>query len=147
LSRAEVGDGLEVGRKPTQQPHRLDVATAFQLQPARRTNLVEIAPYIELQQVARVVGGPPRRRRRRPAKTETRHIQTVNKGIDHPHGRIRCNIILKPRRQQRTLSPILANDIAHENGRTLADAAILPDLPRYFSHSLGWRACAGEWCL
>jgi hypothetical protein len=32
--------------------------------------------------------------------------------------------------------PILANDIAHENGRILPDAAIIPNLPSQFSQSL-----------
>ncbi len=37
----EIGDRLEVGGKSAQQPHRLDIAPACPLQPARRADLVE----------------------------------------------------------------------------------------------------------
>ena len=81
---AKIGDRLEVGDKPAQQPHRLDIAPALPLQSPRRANLVEIAPHIQLQQIARVVARPARRCRNRPAKAESRHVQPVHKCVDHP---------------------------------------------------------------
>ena len=60
----EVGDRVEVGTEPSQQPHRLDIAAAFSLQASRRAHLVEIAPNVELQQIPRIV-------RRRPVAAGT----------------------------------------------------------------------------
>lgn len=45
---------------------------------------------------------------------------TVGKDMNHSLRCIRCDIILNPRRRQRSLSPIFADDIAREIDRILA---------------------------
>ena len=47
---AEVGNRLEVGRQPPGQPHQLDIALRFALQPPARLNPVQITVEINLQQ-------------------------------------------------------------------------------------------------
>src|SRR6187399_1820734 len=46
----EVGDGLEVRRQTTGQPHQLDVALGFALEPAARLDAVQVAVDVELEQ-------------------------------------------------------------------------------------------------
>ncbi len=85
---AEVGDGLEVGRKLAGQPHQLDVAARLALQPPARLHLVEIAVEIELQQRRRMIARPPRRRRARKAKplrsSSSTNTSTTRTGLSSP---------------------------------------------------------------
>jgi hypothetical protein len=133
---AEVGDRLEVRSKAAKQPHRLHVASAFPLQASRRPDFVEIAPDVELEQIARIVRWASRRRRNGTPETEAGHIEPADKGVDHPHRRFHRDIVVHDSRQQHRLTTILANHVSHENGRTPQDAAIIPDLLTQFSHGL-----------
>ena len=45
----EIGDGLEVWRKPPQQPHHLEIAARLALETPARMHAVEIAVDVELQ--------------------------------------------------------------------------------------------------
>jgi hypothetical protein len=47
---AEIGNGLEVRREPTGEPHQLDVALALAFQAAAGLNAIEIAVDVDLQQ-------------------------------------------------------------------------------------------------
>src|SRR4051794_15914766 len=53
----EIGNGLEVRREPTDQPHQLDVALRLPLQPPTRGNAIEITVDVELKQHRRVIRG------------------------------------------------------------------------------------------
>src|SRR5579864_2603294 len=133
----KVRNCFEVGGKPPQQPHQFDIAPALAFQLAARTNLVEVPVDIELQKIARVIAGPPGRRRCRSNQAEPEHIETFNKGIDHPHRRISGNVIIDPCRQKTRLVTVPTSNVAHDKGRIIDDAASLSDLPQ-FSHSLDW---------
>lgn len=93
---AEIGNRLEVGGEPSHQPHRLNFASAGPLQPARRANLVEIAPHIELQKVTRIKAGPTRRCRGRTHKAESCQIETIRKGVDHPNRSVGRHVVCNP---------------------------------------------------
>ncbi len=60
----EIGDGLEVRLQAPQQPDDLNVAMTFGLKPTARPHPVQIAVYVQLQQIARRVAGTARRLRR-----------------------------------------------------------------------------------
>ena len=55
----KVGDGLEVGAQPAQQPDHLQVAAALRFQPSAGAHAVEVAVQVQLEQVARMVARPP----------------------------------------------------------------------------------------
>lgn len=67
----EVGDRLEVRSQSPEQPHGLDIASTGPLQTPRGTNLVEVAPDVELQKITRIVARAPRRSGNRADKAET----------------------------------------------------------------------------
>jgi hypothetical protein len=64
-------------------------------------------------------------RRNRPPESQPGRIEPVHKGIDNPNRRLRRHMVLDRRRQQRGLTAIPAPNMAHENGRTVADATFL----------------------
>ena len=51
----EVCDGLEVWRQPSGQPHQLDIAAGLPLKPSTRSNLIDVAVNVDLQQHARMI--------------------------------------------------------------------------------------------
>src|ERR1700683_407878 len=66
----ELRDRLVVRIQPPQQPHQLHVAPTLCLQPPRRTDRVQIAIQVKLQQIARIVAGAARLRRLRPPQAQ-----------------------------------------------------------------------------
>jgi hypothetical protein len=107
---AEVGNRLEVRGKPPDQPHQLDIALRFSLEPPARLNAVEIAVEVDLQQRRGMVGWPPRRRRRHPRKPQGGKVQLVDEDLDHPNRVLLADIIFQAVREQRPLHPIFAID-------------------------------------
>src|SRR5215470_5920587 len=55
----EIGNGLEIRRELSRQPHALDIAPRFTLQSPARLHPVEIAVEIELEHCRRAVPGSP----------------------------------------------------------------------------------------
>jgi len=55
---AEIGNGLVVGREPTQEPDDFQIAAGFTLQSPARLDAIEIPVDVELQQRRWVVGRP-----------------------------------------------------------------------------------------
>jgi hypothetical protein len=55
LISAKVGDGLDIGREAFDELHQLDVAVRFPFQLMARTNTIEIAVEIGLEEIARMV--------------------------------------------------------------------------------------------
>ena len=58
---SEVRDRLEVGLQAAHQPDDLDIALGFPLQPSARSDPVEVAIDVELQQIAGRIARPPRK--------------------------------------------------------------------------------------
>jgi hypothetical protein len=108
----EVGDGLEVRREPSGQPHQLDIAASLSLEPPTRSNLVDIAVNVDLQQDARMIRRTPRRCRRDPVKSKRREVQLVNERLDDPDLVLLGDKVVQILRKQNALSPILTRDKA-----------------------------------
>jgi len=106
----EIGNRLEVGREPPDQPHQLDIALRFAFQPPARLQAVEIAVEVDLQQRRGMVGRPARRRRRHPGKPQGCEVQFRDEDLDRPNRVLLADIILQAVRQQRLLHPIFAID-------------------------------------
>ena len=92
---AEVGNGLEVGRQSTGQPHHFDVALRLALQPTAGRDAVQVAVDVELEQHRRVVRRPPGRRRIGAGKTQLLQIQLVDKGVDRAHRIIFGDVVVQ----------------------------------------------------
>jgi hypothetical protein len=105
---AEVGDRLEVGRQPSGQPHQLDIALRFALQPPARLNPVQMTVEINLQQRHWMVRGTARRFRYNARKAQHRQIQFINEGIDDADRVLFLDVVVQALRQQDQLAPLLA---------------------------------------
>jgi hypothetical protein len=95
---AEVGDGLEVGRQPAGEPHQLDVALRFALQPAAGRNAVQIAVDVELQQHRRVIRGAARLGWFSASEAERLQIELFDEGIDRAHRVVLSDVVIQARR-------------------------------------------------
>jgi hypothetical protein len=74
---------------------------------------------------------PTRRGGNSSTKAELNQVRTFCDSIDQ----LDRHIVLDPCRQERRLIAVYSDDVSHENGRPVAEAARLPDLP-IFPHSL-----------
>jgi hypothetical protein len=74
----KVGNRLKVGLQAAKQPDDLDVAATLALQPSARSDPVEVAVNVELQQVARRVARTPRRFRLDAPETRCREVEPVD---------------------------------------------------------------------
>jgi hypothetical protein len=113
LSRRKVRDRLEVRLEATQQPEDLDIALGFPLQPPARSNPVEIAVDVELQQIAWRVARTPRRFRLDTPETRCREVDPVDEHVDEPHRIVGLNVIVNRLRQQQKLVPSESGDVSH----------------------------------
>ena len=82
-------------------PFRRAAALAFQ--PSARSDPVEVAANVELQQIARRVARPPRRLRLGPRRPRRRKIQPVNEGVNKNGPDCRRPGIVDRLRQQQKL--------------------------------------------
>ena len=87
---SEVRDRLEVGLQAAHQPDDLDIALGFPLQPSARSDPVEVAIDVELQQIARRIARPPRSLRFDPREAGARKIEPINEGLDEPNRIVDC---------------------------------------------------------
>jgi hypothetical protein len=108
---SEVRDCLEVWLEAAQQPDDLDVAATLALQPPARSNPVQIAVDVELQQIARRIARPPRRFD--PREPGARKIQPINEGVDEPDRIVDLDVIVNRLRQQQKLVPSESGDVSH----------------------------------
>ena len=93
---SEVGDRLEVGLQAAQQPDDLDIALGFPLQPPARSDPVQIAVDVELQQIAGRIARPPRRFRLDPREPGRRKVEPINEGVDEPNRIVGVDVIVQP---------------------------------------------------
>jgi hypothetical protein len=139
----EGGDGAVVRLQPPHQPDRLKIAATGTLEMSRRSNLVEIAPYIEAQHIARMIAGPASGGRYRPCEAQIDKVQTVDKGIDDADKAIRRNIVVNARGEQAGLRSIGSFDEAHKtSARAVNDGSILVENHPYQSNYLLYTAAS-----
>jgi hypothetical protein len=106
----EIGDGLVVRREATRQPHQLDVAPGFALQPPTGGNVVQVAVDEELEQDRRVIAWPPRPRRRRALEPKLGQVQLFDEKIDDADEMILADTVLQSLGKQRRLPSVDAFD-------------------------------------
>ncbi|SCY69941.1 hypothetical protein SAMN05216420_11372 [Nitrosospira sp. Nl5] len=88
---SKVGYGL-VGRRNTiYQPHHFDVAPCFPLDHAARSHPVQVTVHVQLQQIARRVRRTSSGFSNDFFESQLAQIETIHKGVDHPHGMILRN--------------------------------------------------------
>ena len=104
---------LKPGPQAAKRPDDLDVAATLALQTSARTDPVEVAVNVELQQVARRVARTPRRFRLDPREPGVRKIEPVNGGVDEPHRILGLDVIVNRLRQQPKLVPSESGDVSH----------------------------------
>jgi hypothetical protein len=93
---AEIGDSLVVGDEAAQEPHELDVASRFPLEPPARLHAVEIAVDVELQEHRGVIVGPAGRRRLDSFELELGKIERTDEGVDHAHRIVFADKVIEP---------------------------------------------------
>lgn len=86
LRHVGVHDGLEVGCKPTRQPHHLDVALRFTLELAARLHAIEIAVEGELEHCRGMIRRSPHRSRHHACESQGAKIELVDEGVDDANG-------------------------------------------------------------
>lgn len=110
---AEIGDRFEVRLQLSHQPEHFEIACALQFQTAAGAHLVEIAPEVELQKIARRKGRPPGLGRLGPPKAATLQIEPFDEGIEEAHRMLRAHVIIQAFRQKKRLRAIHSNDKGH----------------------------------
>ena len=110
----KVGDRLEVGRQPAEQPHQLDIAVGFLLQTSARPDPMEIAVQIQPQQIAGIVARPPGVRWHRPPKPQRGEIKLGDEGVEEPDRMVGPDEVVQHVRQEDRLGAIGASDVGHE---------------------------------
>src|SRR5579872_6800520 len=131
---AEVRNGLERRRQAIEQPHHLNVAPRFRLQPPARPHPVQVAINIQLQKIPRRVRRPPHLFRSNLGKSQSLQIEPVYKGINHPHRIVTPNHLVQNLRKKRRLVPRLPRDVRHHDPESKPDSRL--HQPNNFSHSL-----------
>jgi hypothetical protein len=107
---AKVGNGLEIGRQSTGQPHQLDVALRLALKPSAGRYAVQIPVDVNLKQHRRVVRRPARRCRIRPGKAQLLQIELFDEGVDCANRIVFGDVIVQIFRQQCGLASVLTVD-------------------------------------
>src|SRR5580692_10261289 len=116
----EFSNRLVVRCQPSQQPHQFDVSSALRLQPPRGTDLLQITVEIEFQQIARIIARPPSLSRLGALKSQTRHVQPIDKCIDDPAHVIIRDQLFQTDWKQCSLCPALSLHKAHKKMPSLS---------------------------
>ena len=90
----EVGQRLEVRSQAPDQPHQLEVATRFLLEPARRLDAVEVPVEVDLEHRRRVIGRAARCLGLDALEAERRQIERAHKRIDHSDGVLPADVLV-----------------------------------------------------
>src|SRR5450830_1022695 len=111
---AEVGDGLEVRRQMSGQPHQFNVTLRFSLQATAGLKSIEIAVDVNLEKNRWMIGRASGLCRRRPFETHLRQIQFIDEDVDYPNGVTVCHVVAQLIGKQDTLTAIPAfNEASH----------------------------------
>jgi len=117
---AEVGNRLEVGSQVAEQPDQLEVSLRLALQAPAGGNAVQVAVDVELQQCAWMVGRTPRLCRGSPLEPELGQVQPVDARLDDTNGVVLVDVVVDALRQQQSLTPVRALDIARHDRESVA---------------------------
>lgn len=109
----EIGDGLEVGSEFAEEPDDFDIAMAFRFERAGRTDAMEIAVEIELEQRGGIVRRPACVSTTRPGKAEREEIERGDEGIEETDGIIGRNVIVERFGKEQRLGAIDAGAMIH----------------------------------
>ena len=131
---SEIGNRFMVGDEPAKQPHQLDIAAGFALEPPARLHPVEIAVDIELQQSRGMISRPPSLCRLDPFEPELGEIEHIDERVNRSNRIVLVDPVVEAFRKQRRLSPLRSlNETLHS----------VPRNPQWiiacgaFSHSQG----------
>jgi hypothetical protein len=84
------------------------------LQATTRSETVEIAVNVKLQQISRVVGRSSRGSGCGPLQAERRAVEVVDKGVEETDGILCGNVVVEPLWEQALFVAVRAVDKAHE---------------------------------
>src|SRR5262249_55050193 len=111
----ELRNRLVVGAELFQQPHQVDIPMGFLLQTTARTQAVEIAVNIQLQEIAGIVRRASGRGSCDTVKAQSCKIEFVDKGINEADGVLFCNIVIEALRKEDLLMTVHALDMTHNS--------------------------------
>jgi hypothetical protein len=131
----EVGNGFEVRRQATREPHELDVALALVLQPSAGLDAIEVAVDVDLQQDGGVVGRPPCAGRCGAVETQLLQVELVDEGVNHPDRVVLGDEVVQALRHQGDLTSLLAFDESLHGRLARCDASIYPIRGRFHTGS------------
>jgi hypothetical protein len=103
---AEIGDRLVIGHQAAGQPHDLDVAPHFALEPATRLNPVQIVVDVKLQEDRRMIRRAAGRHRIDAAESQPSEIEFLNKNVNHANRIILVDPVIQTFRKERGLAAI-----------------------------------------
>ena len=103
-------------------------------QASARTDPVQVAIDVELEQICQIVVRPPRRLELHPDKSRRAKVDPVDKGLDEPDRIIRPDIIIYRLGQQQELRAVRSRQMRH--ARNIPCAAIRGNHQTGFSPSL-----------
>ena len=109
----ERGNGPVVRRQPAHQPQRFEVPNAGALEMPRRSDLVEIAPYVEPEHVTGLESWPASRRSDSPVKAQGGQVQAGDECVDDTDEGVWRDVVVDARWQQADLVSAIALDEAH----------------------------------
>ena len=104
---------FEVGRQFAQQPDDLDVALAFGLQQAGRTEAMQITVEVKFEQHRRVIRRAARLRTPGLGEAQRVQIQRSDKGVEETDRVFDGNVILQPFGKEQRLGPVQTTTMIH----------------------------------
>jgi hypothetical protein len=123
----KVGDGFEIWREPTREPHQFDVALRLALQTPARLDAIEITVEIKLQHGRWMIGRSACCLGLHPRETKPGQIEFCDENIDHTNGVVLAYVIFQSAGQKRVLRPILRlHESTHSNVPRDDHAARIP---------------------
>jgi hypothetical protein len=95
LVLAKVRNRFEVGVECAEEPEACHVPGRFLLQAPAGADPVHVTVDVQLEQVARVIGGAPSRGGLHASKAEGVAVQTVDKGLNETHRVLRSDVVVE----------------------------------------------------
>ena len=94
------------------QPHQLDIALRFALEPTARLDAVEVAIDVELKEHGWMVSRPARLCWLHPREAQEGKVKLIHEYINYPHRIILGHVVVQEFGQQRALVTVFAFDKA-----------------------------------